>query len=183
MPPEYVVDGYYSTKLDVFSFGVLVLEIVTGRKNRGFTHASHNHNLLGHVCFLSFHFLSYIHFTFCFISSSNFCNSLMNFQAWLLYKDGRFQELVDDHLSKSCYLSEVLRSIHVGLLCVQQFPDDRPSMSSVVLMLASDRALPFPKEPGYFTQRNLFFEPEKSLSSKKENSSGNALSITLLDAR
>ena len=45
---------------------------------------------------------------------------------------------------------EVLRSIHVGLLCVQHCADDRPSMSSVVLMLSSDAALPQPKEPGFF---------------------------------
>jgi serine/threonine protein kinase len=33
MPPEYVVHGHYSTKSDVFSFGILVLEIITGRRN------------------------------------------------------------------------------------------------------------------------------------------------------
>lgn len=41
MPPEYVRQGVFSTKLDVYSYGVLVLEIVTGRKNSGF-HASEN---------------------------------------------------------------------------------------------------------------------------------------------
>uniref|UniRef100_A0A0E0AN15 Uncharacterized protein n=1 Tax=Oryza glumipatula TaxID=40148 RepID=A0A0E0AN15_9ORYZ len=34
MSPEYAMRGQYSTKLDVFSFGVLVLEIVTGRRNK-----------------------------------------------------------------------------------------------------------------------------------------------------
>uniref|UniRef100_J3MN82 Protein kinase domain-containing protein n=1 Tax=Oryza brachyantha TaxID=4533 RepID=J3MN82_ORYBR len=33
MSPEYAMRGHYSTKLDVFSFGVIVLEIVTGRRN------------------------------------------------------------------------------------------------------------------------------------------------------
>jgi serine/threonine protein kinase len=33
MPPEYVVRGHYSTKSDVFSFGILVLEMITGRRN------------------------------------------------------------------------------------------------------------------------------------------------------
>ena len=47
--PEYAVDGLFSIKSDVFSFGVIVLEIVSGRKNRGFYHADHTHNLLGHV--------------------------------------------------------------------------------------------------------------------------------------
>ena len=49
MPPEYAVDGLFSIKSDVFSFGVLVLEILSGKKNRGFVHQDHSHNLLGHV--------------------------------------------------------------------------------------------------------------------------------------
>ncbi|XP_070028388.1 G-type lectin S-receptor-like serine/threonine-protein kinase At4g27290 isoform X3 [Nicotiana sylvestris] len=49
MSPEYVVDGVFSIKSDVFSFGVLVLEIISGRRNRGFSHGSRNINLLGHV--------------------------------------------------------------------------------------------------------------------------------------
>ncbi|KAK9706503.1 hypothetical protein RND81_07G130300 [Saponaria officinalis] len=32
MPPEYVAHGHFSIKTDVFSFGVLVLEIITGHK-------------------------------------------------------------------------------------------------------------------------------------------------------
>ena len=35
MSPEYAMHGQYSTKSDAFSFGVLVLEIVTGRRNNG----------------------------------------------------------------------------------------------------------------------------------------------------
>lgn len=49
MSPEYAVDGKYSVKSDVFSFGVLLLEIVSGKKNRSFHHPDHHHNLLGHV--------------------------------------------------------------------------------------------------------------------------------------
>lgn len=49
MSPEYVIDGNFSVKSDVFSFGVIVLEIVSGMKNRGFNHPSHDLNLLGHV--------------------------------------------------------------------------------------------------------------------------------------
>ncbi|MBA0759220.1 hypothetical protein Gotri_022138, partial [Gossypium trilobum] len=49
MSPEYTLDGLFSTKSDVFSFGVLVLEILSGKKNRGFSHPEHDHNLLGHA--------------------------------------------------------------------------------------------------------------------------------------
>ena len=49
MSPEYAIDGVYSIKSDVFSFGVLVLEIISGKRNRGFNHPDHELNLLGHV--------------------------------------------------------------------------------------------------------------------------------------
>ena len=34
MAPEYVLGGQYSFKSDVYSFGILVLEIVSGQKNK-----------------------------------------------------------------------------------------------------------------------------------------------------
>ena len=48
MSPEYAMDGLYSIKSDVFSFGVLVLEIVSGKKNTGF-YNSESLNLLRYV--------------------------------------------------------------------------------------------------------------------------------------
>ncbi|KAL9273128.1 Receptor-like serine/threonine-protein kinase SD1-7-like protein, partial [Drosera capensis] len=49
MSPEYAMHGIFSVKSDVFSFGVLVLEIVTGRENRGFHNEDNEANLLGHA--------------------------------------------------------------------------------------------------------------------------------------
>ncbi|KAL8189702.1 hypothetical protein R6Q57_028705 [Mikania cordata] len=49
MSPEYALNGHFSTKSDVFSFGVLVLEIVSGFRNRGFVHPKHGNNLIGHA--------------------------------------------------------------------------------------------------------------------------------------
>lgn len=49
MSPEYAMDGLFSVKSDVFSFGVLVLEIISGKRNRGFYNLNDEHNLLGHV--------------------------------------------------------------------------------------------------------------------------------------
>ena len=82
---------------------------------------------------------------------------------------------------ESCNLSEVLRSIHVALLCVQHCPEDRPSMSSVILMLCGEGALPEPKEPGFFTERKLI-ETESS-SSKHESCSVNEVTITMIEVR
>ncbi|KAL7218145.1 hypothetical protein ACSBR2_011423 [Camellia fascicularis] len=52
MSPEYAIDGKFSVKSDVFSLGVLLLEIVSGKRNRGFHHPDHHHNLLGHAWLL-----------------------------------------------------------------------------------------------------------------------------------
>ena len=49
MSPEYAIDGKFSVKSDVFGLGVLLLEIVSGQKNRNFRHPDHHHTLLGHV--------------------------------------------------------------------------------------------------------------------------------------
>ncbi|KAI3695861.1 hypothetical protein L1987_78863 [Smallanthus sonchifolius] len=46
--PEYAVHGRFSIKSDVFSFGVMVLEIISGKKNTEFSHGDHRDNLLGH---------------------------------------------------------------------------------------------------------------------------------------
>ena len=72
-------------------------------------------------------------------------------QAWKLYKKDRSIELMDASLREACVVSEVLRCIHVGLLCVQHHAEDRPTMLSVVLMLVSEGALPQPRQPAFFT--------------------------------
>ena len=59
---------------------------------------------------------------------------------------------MDACLIESCPLYEVVRCIHVGLLCIQNRPDDRPLMSSIIFMLENDVALlPAPKQPDFFT--------------------------------
>lgn len=49
MAPEYALEGRFSEKSDVFSFGVLMLEIATGKRNTTFNHQEGSLNLLGHV--------------------------------------------------------------------------------------------------------------------------------------
>jgi hypothetical protein len=78
-------------------------------------------------------------------------------------------------------LSEVLRSIHVGLLCVQENPEDRPNMLYVVLMLGNEDELPHPKQPGFFTERDLVEGSYSSSQSKPP--SANVCSISVLEAR
>lgn len=56
MSPEYALDGHFSIKSDVFSFGVLLLEIVTGRKNTRTYHIENYEGLLGNVSITLSHF-------------------------------------------------------------------------------------------------------------------------------
>ncbi|CAA3031000.1 G-type lectin S-receptor-like serine threonine-kinase At4g27290 isoform X1 [Olea europaea subsp. europaea] len=148
MAPEYASYGWFSVKSDVFSFGILLLEIISGKKNRGFNHPQ-NQNLIGY--------------------------------AWRFWTEGRPLELIDPLLEESTNRPEMLRCIHVGLLCVQQSREDRPTMSSVILMLNGESTLSQPKHPGFL----IDMIPGETCppSSKDEPSSVKYSSITLLEAR
>ena len=49
MSPEYAMQGLFSEKSDLFSFGVLLLEIVSGRRNTSFYNDEQSLSLLGYV--------------------------------------------------------------------------------------------------------------------------------------
>ena len=99
----------------------------------------------------------------------------------MLWNEGRALELINQNIKETFNLSEVLRCMHISLLCVQQRPEDRPTMSSVVVMLGSEIELAQPKQPGFFPGK-VSFEANSS-SSKLQNSITNEVTITLLEAR
>jgi len=49
MAPEYVIAGQYSAKSDVYSFGIIVLEIVSGQRNKFFSQELNEESLLQRV--------------------------------------------------------------------------------------------------------------------------------------
>ncbi|XP_027083732.2 G-type lectin S-receptor-like serine/threonine-protein kinase At1g11330 [Coffea arabica] len=49
MAPEYAMDGLFSEKSDVFSFGIIVVEIISGHRNMAFFESDSSLNLLGHA--------------------------------------------------------------------------------------------------------------------------------------
>ena len=54
-------------------------------------------------------------------------------------------ELIDPIVRECCPITEVMKCIHIGLLCVQENPEDRPTMELVVNILSSDSStLPLP---------------------------------------
>ncbi|KAL5199054.1 hypothetical protein ABZP36_002566 [Zizania latifolia] len=112
MSPEYAMDGRLSFMQDVYSFGVLLLEIISGRRN----HLSSN--LIAHT--------------------------------WMLWQEGRNLELLDPAVRGECTAGELEQAatcIQVGLLCVQESPDERPPMADVIHMLSREKAPGQPRRP------------------------------------
>ncbi|KAL5150614.1 Cysteine-rich receptor-like protein kinase 10 [Glycine soja] len=88
-------------------------------------------------------------------------------RAWNIWCAGKCLELMDLALVKSFIASEVEKCIHIALLCVQQDEADRPTISTVVLMLGSDTIpLPKPNHPAFSVGRMTLNEASTSGSSK-----------------
>nr|XP_027127401.1 G-type lectin S-receptor-like serine/threonine-protein kinase At4g03230 [Coffea arabica] len=152
MSPEYAIEGLFSVKSDVFSFGVIILEIVSGKRNTsGFYRSEEALSLLGY--------------------------------AWRLWQERKALDLVDKKLLESCNGTEVMKSINIGLLCVQDDPSDRPTMSNVLIMLSSETTtLPSPNQPAFVGRRRTS-STSASLSSKAETISINEMTISAEDGR
>ncbi|KAH0756954.1 hypothetical protein KY290_020447 [Solanum tuberosum] len=122
MAPEYAMKGRFSEKSDVFSFGVLVLEIISGRKSTSSWNETSSFSLFGY--------------------------------AWMLWKDQDLSTFIDPFILNPSSEMEIRKCIQIGLLCVQEFAEDRPSISSVLAMLTSETtSLPAPSQPA-FTERH-----------------------------
>ncbi|GLU22198.1 hypothetical protein SLE2022_382900 [Rubroshorea leprosula] len=151
MSPEYAFHGVVSIKTDVFSFGVLLLELVSGMKSTGRYHSEHPLNLGGYT--------------------------------WQLWNEDKALEIMDPTLDGFCPHNQILRCIHIGLLCVQDHAIDRPTMSDVVSMLSNETMLlPQPKQPAFFIT-SVVQQEVGGPEIKSENCSINQVSISVMEAR
>ncbi|KAF7822508.1 cold-responsive protein kinase 1-like [Senna tora] len=106
LAPEYAIRGQLTRKADIYSFGVLLVEIVTGRCNTNARLPAGEQYLIE--------------------------------RTWTLYEQGELARLVDVSLNGEFDAEEACKFLKIGLLCTQDVPKFRPSMSSVVKMLTGE---------------------------------------------
>ncbi|KAF3433841.1 hypothetical protein FNV43_RR24944 [Rhamnella rubrinervis] len=153
MSPEYAFEGQFSEKLDVFSFGVMLLEIVSGRRNSSFHQDEESSSLL------------------------KFAWRLWNENNVVALTDPALSSCNQDDEN------EIMRCLQVGLLCVQESARCGPSMPSVVSMLNSEIIdLPTPNKPA-FTERHIGSYTDSSSQLNRGKCSINNASITTIDGR
>ncbi|PWA73903.1 cysteine-rich receptor-like protein kinase 2 [Artemisia annua] len=124
MAPEYITHGKLTEKVDVFSFGVLLLEVVTGMPNRGIQTSEDSYGLVSVV---------WKHFKQGSVEELFDPNLMLN----------------DQTSSKT--KKEILSVVHIGLLCTQVVASLRPTMSMALQMLSKNiEPLPSPATPPYY---------------------------------
>ncbi|MFS7950874.1 putative protein kinase RLK-Pelle-DLSV family [Helianthus anomalus] len=107
MAPEYAMRGHLTTKADVYSFGILALEIVSGiRCNKNISYKSEHEDYL-----------------------------ILFDWVWLLHQEESLLELVDPDLGSEYSPEEALTIIHMALLCTKASLFLRPTMSQIVSLL------------------------------------------------
>ncbi|KAG6576866.1 BRASSINOSTEROID INSENSITIVE 1-associated receptor kinase 1, partial [Cucurbita argyrosperma subsp. sororia] len=106
--PEYLSTGKSSEKTDVFGYGVMLLELITGQRAFDLARLANDDDVM-----------------------------LLDWVKGLL-KDKRLETLVDPDLAGKYPDDEVEQLIQVALLCTQGTPTERPKMSEVVRMLEGD---------------------------------------------
>ncbi|KAL3627581.1 hypothetical protein CASFOL_028944 [Castilleja foliolosa] len=154
MAPEYALHGQFSIKSDVFSFGVLVLEIISGQRNKN-------------------------------VQRGEIVQNLLTF-AWKNWKGRTAAELVDPILRSGLgSTSDMVKCIHIALLCVQENATDRPTMASVFLMLNSvSFTMATPTEPAFYMPSDYVSNSSNSnLQTQSDTSSQNEASISDLYPR
>ncbi|KAK4478037.1 hypothetical protein RD792_017302 [Penstemon davidsonii] len=75
--------------------------------------------------------------------------------AWKLWNEENGLHFVDQTIESSNFQGEIVRYIHIALLCVQEFPNDRPTIQTVLSMLGREILdLPRPEQPVFAEKWN-----------------------------
>ncbi|WMV07013.1 hypothetical protein MTR67_000398 [Solanum verrucosum] len=150
MAPEYLARGQLTEKADVYSFGVLLLEIVTGRQNNKRKNAEYTVSLVSDV---------WEHFQRGIVEELFDLNLMLHNYHTINVKN------------------EVARVLHVGLLCTQEIPSLRPAMSKALQMFVKkDEELPPPTNPPFVDEKTMeLHDPWESSSSKMEGATPSVL--------
>ncbi|XP_047319179.1 cysteine-rich receptor-like protein kinase 46 [Impatiens glandulifera] len=152
MAPECLAGGALTDKVDVYSYGVVVLEIVCGVKNSDYYQSDYYNPL-------------------CTLVTS----------AWKHFQENRVVEMIDKSMEiveESPEKEEVVRVVQMGLLCTQESPSQRPSMTNVVQMLRQrEMELPTPSRPPFLEEDDEDPDPEHQEEVEKNSTETDYLSL------
>lgn len=104
---------------------------------------------------------------------------LYAFQAWKLWSEDKGLDFADDSIASPDLQGEIVRCIHIALLCVQEFPKDRPTIQTVLAMLSREIVeLAAPEQPMFAEKWSGSTVPAGQVGC-----SVNELTITAIDGR
>ncbi|XP_051128444.1 cysteine-rich receptor-like protein kinase 44 [Andrographis paniculata] len=151
MSPEYAIYGQFSVKSDVFSFGILVLEILCGRKNMT---ANSGETTVEDI-------VSSVWENWCDETTVNIIDPALR--------------------GETGSVRDMVRCFHIALLCLQENPADRPTMNAVAVMLSSaTMTLQVPSKPAFVSMSHFAGDSQvtESTTESKVTMSVNEMSMS-----
>ncbi|XP_073312490.1 G-type lectin S-receptor-like serine/threonine-protein kinase At1g11300 [Primulina huaijiensis] len=103
--------------------------------------------------------------------------------AWKLWSEDNGLAFAEQTIVSSNFQGDIVRSVHIALLCVQEFPTDRPTIQTVLAMLSREIVdLPAPEQPVFAEKWNRF-HVGTTQATIQTGYSGNEVTLTVLDGR